>query len=325
MSRLPPLRALQIFETVGHCGGISQAAKRLNLSVGAVSQQMKLLDEALGMSLTVKDGQRLRLNAIGQRFHARCSTAFEELRAAVAEVERSKNPNNLYVSGLPSLMNKWLGPLIYEWQHEHDDLDIYLDGTLADTSEEENADFRIGYGEPVQYAERSVVLFHDCVVPACSPALLGHSGTVGQAADLLQYPLIRVDSRPKFDSPPSWVEWFGLEGEVVEQTIAVRRSFSSASMAIQAAIDQQGIVLAQYSMIARDIAEGRLIIPWPRAMALPSPYYLSWHPNTLQKAQCRAFQRWLIGRGKAQEDMTKRLILALRAQATVGASLPRDL
>lgn len=58
MSRLPPLRALQIFETVGHCGGISQAAKRLNLSVGAVSQQMKLLDEALGMSLTVKDGQR---------------------------------------------------------------------------------------------------------------------------------------------------------------------------------------------------------------------------------------------------------------------------
>jgi LysR family glycine cleavage system transcriptional activator len=43
-------------------------------------------------------------------------------------------------------------------------------------------------------------------------------------------------------------------------------------------------------------------------MALPSPYYLSWHPNTLQKAQCRAFQRWLIGRGKAQEDMTERLI-----------------
>ena len=100
---------------------------------------------------------------------------------------------------------------------------------------------------------------------------------------------------------------------------------SSASMAIQAAIDHQGIVLAQYSMIARDMAEGRLIIPWPRAMALPSPYYLSWHPNTLQKAQCRAFQRWLIGRGKAQEDMTERLISALPVQATVGASLPRDL
>src|SRR5476651_415294 len=184
MSRLPPLRALQVFETVGHCGGISQAAKRLNLSVGAVSQQMKLLEEALGMSLTVKEGQRLRLNAIGLRFHARCSSAFEELRAAVSEVERSKNPNNLYVSGLPSLMTKWLAPLTYEWQHEHGDLDIYLDGTLADTLEEENADFRIGYGESGQYAGHSVVLFRDCVVPACSPTLLGHPGDVGQAGDL---------------------------------------------------------------------------------------------------------------------------------------------
>ncbi|MHC8380758.1 LysR substrate-binding domain-containing protein [Pseudomonas sp. LB3P14] len=308
MSRLPPLRALQIFETVGHCGGVSQAAKRLNISVGAVSQQMKLLDEALGMSLTVKEGQRLRLNAIGQRFHARCSIAFEELRAAVSEVERSKNPNNLYVSGLPSLMTKWLAPLTYEWQHEDSDLDIYLDGTLADTSEEENADFRIGYGEPGQDAGHSVVLFRDCVVPACSPTLLGHPGNVEHAGDLLQYPLIRIDSRPKFDSPPSWAEWFELEGAAVEQTIAIRRSFSSSSMAIQAAIDHQGIVLAQFSMIARDIDEGRLIIPWQRAMPLPSPYYLSWHPNTLQKAQCRAFQRWLIGRGRTQEVITDSLI-----------------
>ena len=308
MSRLPPLRALQIFETVGHCGGISEAAKRLNISVGAVSQQMKLLDEALGMSLTVKEGQRLRLNAIGQRFHARCSLAFEELRAAVSEVERSKNPNNLYVSGLPSLMTKWLGPLIYEWQHDHSDLDIYLDGTLAETLEEENADFRIGYGEPGQYGAHSVMLFRDCVVPACSPRLLGRPGPVEQPADILNYPLIRIDSRPKFDSPPSWAEWFGLEGVAAEQAIAIRRSYSSSSMAIQAAIDHQGIVLAQFSMIARDIDEGRLIIAWPRVMPLPSSYYLSWHPNTLHKAQCRAFQRWLIGRGRAQEKMTDGLL-----------------
>ncbi|WP_338525399.1 LysR substrate-binding domain-containing protein [Pseudomonas batumici] len=314
MSRLPPLRALQVFETVGHCGGISHAAKRLNLSVGAVSQQMKLLEEALGMNLTVKEGQRLRLNAIGLRFHARCSSAFEELRAAVFEVERSKNPNNLYVSGLPSLMTKWLAPLTYEWQHEHADLDIYLDSTLADTSEEENADFRIGYGEPGQYAEHSVVLFRDCVVPACSPTLLalpGYPGGVEQAADLLQYPLIRIDSRPKFDSPPSWAEWFEREGVAVEQAIVIRRSFSSSSLAIQAAIDHQGVVLAQFSMIARDVDEGRLVIPWQRAMPLPSPYYLSWHPNTLQKAQCRAFQRWLIGRGRAQEEITDALMVSL--------------
>ncbi len=174
-------------------------------------------------------------------------------------------------------------------------------------------DFRIGYGEPGQYPEHSAVLFRDCVVPACSPGLLGVPGSPGrveQAADLMQYPLIRIDSRPKFDSPPSWDEWFEREGVSVEQAIVIRRSFSSSSMAIQAAIDHQGVVLAQFSMISRDIDEGRLVIPWGSAMVLPSPYYLSWHPNTLQKAQCRAFQRWLMGRGRAQEDITRSLIAA---------------
>lgn len=172
MSRLPPLRALQVFEVVGHCAGMSQAAIRLGISVGAVSQQMKLLEDALGIKLTLKDGQRLRLNSVGERLHARCTAAFEELRLAVAEAERAKNPNNLYISCLPSLMTKWLSPLIDEWGQDETDLDIYLDSTLDDASGEESADFRIGYGEHPEHAGHSVPLFRDCVVPTCSPQLL---------------------------------------------------------------------------------------------------------------------------------------------------------
>ena len=306
MSRLPPLRALQVFETVGHCGGISQAARRLGISVGAVSQQMKLLEDALGMKLTLKDGQRIRLNTVGERFHARCSTAFEELRVAVSEAERAKNPNNLYVSCLPSLMVKWLAPLVDEWGSGESDLDIYLDSTLEDTSEEEIADFRIGYGEHPQHAAHSVRLFRDCVVPTCSPLLLER---VGCARELLEHRLIGIDSRPKFDSPPSWTQWFeALEGKT-GVPIAIRRNYSSSSAAIQAAIDQQGIVLAQFSMIARDVGAGRLVIPWPFAVPLPAPYYLSWHPNTLHKHQCRAFQRWIIGQGQKQDKITAAMLV----------------
>ncbi|MGY2330701.1 LysR substrate-binding domain-containing protein [Pseudomonas sp. SDT2931_S440] len=307
MSRLPPLRALQVFEVVGHCAGMSQAAIRLGISVGAVSQQMKLLEDALGMKLTLKDGQRLRLNSVGERLHARCTAAFEELRLAVAEAERAKNPNNLYISCLPSLMTKWLSPLIDEWGQDETDLDIYLDSTLDDASGEESADFRIGYGEHPEHAGHSVPLFRDCVVPTCSPQLLER---VACARDLLDYRLIGIDSRPRFDSPPSWTQWFSeLEGQT-GQPIVIRRNYSSSITAIQAAIDRQGIVLAQFSMIAGDLRAGRLVIPWRFAVPLAAPYYLSWHPNTLHKQQCRGFQRWMIGQGQKQEKITAAMLSA---------------
>ncbi|MGV8920643.1 MAG: LysR substrate-binding domain-containing protein [Pseudomonas sp.] len=311
MSLLPPLRSLQVFEAVGHCGGISHAAKHLGISIGAVSQQMHVLEEALGLSLTHKDGQRLRLNSNGQRFHARCTSAFEELRLATAEVQRSKNPHNLYVSALPSLLSKWLTPLTYEWEKQSETLTLYLDSTLIETLDE-GADFLISYGESLESGIHTLALFQDCVVPACSPHLKGLD--VSSPADLLNQPLITIDSRPKFDAPPSWEEWFAATGAQIEQPITVLRSYSSSGLAIQAAIDAQGVVLAHYSMIERDIAAGRLLIPYCHAIQLSSPYQLRWNPNTLDKPQCRDFHRWLVARSKEQQQRTDEL-LALNRRA----------
>lgn len=314
MSHLPPLRALEVFEAVGLCGGITQAAKRLGISAGAVSQQMKVLEEAVGLNLTAKEGQRLRLNAAGQRFHEGCSQAFERLRAAYAELERSKNANSLYISALPSLLSKWLAPLVADWQLEHPQLSVYLDGTHTEPSEAQanGVDFRLSYGEGIHDDQLTIELFRDCVVPACSPALL--ADRVAPEA-LLAYPLITIDWRPKFDSPPSWEQWFADAGEA-QAVIRNYRIYSLSSMAIEAAIEGQGIVLAQYSMISRDIANGRLVIPCQRALPMPASYYLTWNHNSFHRSQCRSFQRWLIERGRDQQEQTDRLL--------VGAGLPRD-
>jgi LysR family transcriptional regulator, glycine cleavage system transcriptional activator len=103
MSTLPPLRALQVFEAVGRCGGVVEAARRLCISAGAVSQQMKLLEDTLGLSLLQKDGKRLRLTTIGRQLYESCAAAFESLRVAHAEIERSKNVRNLSARHLFSL------------------------------------------------------------------------------------------------------------------------------------------------------------------------------------------------------------------------------
>ena len=316
MSSLPPLRALQVFETVGHYGSISRAAQHLGISVGAVSQHMKLLENALDATLTVKEGQRIRLSAIGERFHARCKTAFEELRAATAEVERTKTSATLHVSSLPSIMAKWLAPLMYDWNKSRSRVEVYLDGILEDTSEAEGADFRIGYGQGGGNLENRAELFRDCIVPACAPAFVGGASTVATPENLLAYPLICIDSKPKFDSPPSWPDWFEDCGCRVEEPVSISLRYSSSSMAVQAAIDAQGIVLAQYSMIASDLKAGRLVVPFHHAMELPSPYFVSWHHNVLYKPQCQDFHRWIIARGRDQQRIIQELIARNRGSAS---------
>ena len=89
MDTLPPLRALQVFDTLGRSQGVVETARRLGVSPGAVSQQIKQLEDAVGIRLLAKEGKRLRLTEAGRIYHASCAQAFESLRLARAELERA--------------------------------------------------------------------------------------------------------------------------------------------------------------------------------------------------------------------------------------------
>ncbi|CAN7737653.1 LysR substrate-binding domain-containing protein [Caballeronia sp. LjRoot34] len=304
MSTLPPLRALQIFEIVGRSGGVVEAAKRLGISAGAVSQQMKLLEDALGLHLMQKEGKRLRLTPAGRQFHESCSAAFEGLRAAHAQVERSRNMLNLSISALPSMLSKWLSKRVLEWQAKHPELSVYLDGSHSEpVPEGHEFDFRISYGDRVASMDNAVELFRDSVVPACSPQLLEGRDPIRKPADILEYPLISVDWGPKFVSPPMWRDWFDANHVDSGELDDKRRVFTLASVAIQAAIDGQGFVLAQYSLIRDDLAGGRLVVPLPTGLSLPWPYFLTWKSNTFDRQHCRSFHRWILTHSKEQQQI----------------------
>lgn len=308
MDNLPSLRALQVFDAVGRFGGIVEAARRLGISAGAVSQQMKLLEDSLGLSLTFKVGKRIRLTAAGQRYHDSCAAAFESLRIAQVEVERTKNASNLRISALPSLFSDWLAPLIYAWQSEHPDLNLFLDGSHTEpASDGYEIDFRVTYGH-YALTENAVELFRDCVVPVCSPKLLRDDAPLNSPADLLNYPLLSIDWLPKFASPPSWRDWFDAQHVDHSQLRDGYRVYSLSSMAIQAAVSGQGVVLAQCSMIANSLADERLIMPFARGLPLPSPYFLVGAKDAFDKAHCRDFHRWLVSRGRDQMLINEQLL-----------------
>lgn len=301
MDNLPPLRALQVFDTLGRCSSVAEAARRLGISPGAVSQQMKLLEESLGIALLVRDGKRNRLTAAGSRFHHHCAEAFERLRVAQAEVELSRHASHLRISALPSLMSRWLAPQIADWQQANPSVNVYLDGSHAEPSADGyEIDFRITYSDRAINAENAIELFRDCVVPVCSPALLRADHSQLAPGALADYPLLAIDWLPKFASPPSWQDWFDSLGVSPERVQDGRQVFSLSAMAIQAAIEGQGLVLAQFSMVARDLQAGRLLMPVRHALPLPAPYYLTWTRSAFDKQHCRGFHRWLVARGKEQ-------------------------
>ena len=316
MNTLPPLRAMQVFEALGRCDGVIDTARRLDVSPGAVSQQIKLLESALGVRLVAKKGKRLRLTAIGQRYHETCSAAFESLRIAHDEIERSKNVRNLSVSALPSLLSKWLAPRIYAWQREHPGLSVYLDGSHSEPSPDGyEIDFRISYGDRIDDVGTAVELFRDSVVPVCSPALLQAGAPLGEPAQILAYPLISVDWLPKFTSPPAWRDWFAAAGVAHGELRDTRQVFSLSSLAIQAAIDGQGFALAQSSMIVDDLAAKRLTMPFALGIQLPWPYFLTWTQSAFDKPHGRGFHRWLMTRGKEQQEFNDTMLTATPERA----------
>lgn len=303
MHTLPPLRALEIFETLGHSQSLQEAAQRLKITPGAVSQQLKLLEEQLGCSLTYREGKRLRLNAAGSRYHQLCTQAFELLREAQQEMERARNTSVLSISAVPSLLKTWIAPLVFEWQEKHDPhLTLHLKGSHAEPDlEAEHKDFRITYGQTGLRHSTHTDLYTDLVVPACSPALLEAQGPLSHPRDILHFPLLSSDWQPRFTSPPSWREWMdAAQVSTDTQPLDRFRIFSLSHMAIDAAVAGQGFVLAQCSMIEQELAKGQLILPFSLALPLPWPYVLSWRAGAFENPSVRQFHRWLLSRGRAQ-------------------------
>jgi LysR family glycine cleavage system transcriptional activator len=303
MAELPSLRALQVFEAVGRCGSMTKASRELNVSPGAISQQIKLLEETLGLRLISRSASGLALTEIGKRYHVAVMKGFEELRRAQSDIERTRRTGagGLVISALPSLASKWLATLIFEWQQHHPGVNIHLEGTHREPHlDQGDADFRITYGDRFRDFDGSVLLFTDSVMPVCSPRLLESGPPLRTPADLLGCPLLSIDWKPQFESPPTWQDWFRHVGVDCGD---LRNSFvfSLSSLAIDAAIEGHGVTLAQCAMVAEDLRAGRLIAPFPQKLRLPAPYILAWSSAIFDKSGAREFHRWIIGRARRQE------------------------
>ena len=293
-SILPPLRAMHAFESFGRLGSVSAAARELGVTPGAISQQIKLLEEHLRMPLIAKDGRRASLAPKAKAYHAVLSAGFEKLKQAQHLLSQQVADLDVHVSGLPTLLLKWLNPRLHRFEASFGEASIRLEATHVEPDPEFlDHMFRLTYGAVSYMFPHSRVLFRDTCFPVCSPDFLKNHPDALDPAKIAQLPWIDIDWGPAYSTVPRLSHWLVDQGlpKLAHNPMSVH---SLSSSALEAAASGQGIALAQSSFASTDIELGRLVRMSQESVQMPEPYYICWGPQMMENEKSRNFLNWVL-------------------------------
>lgn len=300
---LPPLRALQAFEAFGKHGSVSAAARALGVTPGAISQQLRLLEEHAGLILMIKDGRRATLTPTGRMYHELISQGFGRLMQAQEYLAAQRQSEELTISGMPTLMQKWLNPLLPRFQARGDGIAVRVLATHQEIDPHMmEQTFRITYGDAAQRYFYSRVLFTDRCFPVCAPDFLERYPEGAEPEGLARVPLIGIDWGTPYTSEPHWRDWFNAQG--VDPAVPLRPVVvhSLSGMALDAAASGQGAVLAQAAFVEDYLRSGQLVRLSPHSLTMPDPYYICWGQMTLERGAARTFLNWLMAQCRDQRS-----------------------
>jgi LysR family glycine cleavage system transcriptional activator len=290
---LPPLNALRAFESAGRHLSFTKAAAELNVTPGAISHQVKALEELLKVTLFHRLTRALRLTDAGQEALATLSQGFDKLSKGVEQMQAHCKSGVLTISVSPSFGAMWLMPRLEKFRNRYPDIEIRIDGTdrLVDLARD-NADVAVRYGPGDYNGVRVDYLFNQVNTPVCSPTLLNGNHPLNQPDDLRHHTLLHVDWK---DAEASWRMWL-LAADLQDIDLTRGPHFTMETMAVQAALDGHGVALIGDILVAGDLAAGRLVRPFDESLSTPLTfsYYLLGPKDGVEQPKVTAFRDWLL-------------------------------
>jgi LysR family glycine cleavage system transcriptional activator len=286
--RLPPLNSLKSFEAAGRLLSFTAAAKELNVTQAAVSHQIKVIEDFLGIALFDRYPRRLALTEQGKTLLPEVIEAFDRVSLAVAAISREQFSNVLSVRLAPSFAAKWLSPrLKYFWlQYPEIDLRLYHTHNAVDFEREE-IDIAVTYGKGDWSGVVVEKLLSLDFFPVCSPSFLSNDKPLTDLGNLRYYALLHDADYE------CWGDWLRLAG--IDDIDANRGTvIDDTNVLIQAAIDGQGIALGSTTFVEDLLESGRLVKPFDVTLVNEFAYYVVYPEAHLNNPAVRAFKEWLI-------------------------------
>lgn len=306
--QLPPLNALRAFEVAARHMSISQAAQELRVTPAAVSHQIRLLEDHVGLPLFARNGRGLALTDAGAAGLRDLREGFARLCAAMDAIDSLGEAGVLSVSVAPSFASKWLLPRLEGFQQAHPEIDVHVSASMQITDfVKDGTDIAIRYGAG-RYSDLAVEqLLTESVVPVCSPDYLRQHGPLRVPGDLVEATLLHDDSPDNDPSCPNWEMWLGAAG--ARHIDAARGPrFNQSGMVIEAAVLGRGVALAKTALAARDLQQGRLVQPFSTAMKVDFAYYIVAPRPKLNLPKVSFFIDWL--RREAGQEELQQLAVA---------------
>lgn len=281
-----PLASLRVFVAVAEQLSFTRAAQNLGITAGAVSMQVRSLEEYLQAPLFLRRGRVVQLTAEGARLLPRVRNGLEELERAIDEARIDRRSGPLMVSMLASFLQQWLLPRLQDFSTKHPGIDLrcHTSASLVDFLHSDvQAAVRFGIGGwPQVHSEK---ILDEWLVPVCSKALLAKHGMIRTRDDLTRIPLLHAKTEP-------WKVWPDIT--LSSDEWAPRgASFDDSVTIIRAAEAGHGYALARWSLAAHDISAGRLVVASSTIIPAPRAYFFVCPPGYISLDKISAFRNWL--------------------------------
>ena len=287
--RLPSFQQLRAFEAAARHENFSRAADELHLTHGAISHQVRALEQELGTPLFLRHGRKVTVTADGLKFAQVLARAFGDIAAGAEAVRLDRGSLRLTVSSIPSFAAHWLAPRLGRFIERHPEVEVVLlaSGQLQELEKEQiDVGVRFGRGQyPGMVVDR---MMGDMYFPAASPDYRG-GALPATPADLAHASLLR--------SNEPWQPWFRAAGLDLPEPVG-GVMFEDLSMLMRAAMDGEGVALVRHVVAVQKIADGKLVRLFDIGAPSLSDYYFVSPPSAAAKPQVLAFRAWM------QEEIT---------------------
>ncbi len=305
--RLPPLNAIKAFEAAARLGGFTLAADELNVTHGAVSRQIRLLEDWLGVRLFVRTSRNAVPTRAGADLLAEAGPALDRLADAALRVQRGAQAcGSLCLSALPTFAMRWLIPRLPEFQTDHPGLELRI-VTASTTAEQFRMDADVVILGPSRQSGWTGRRFlGEARLPLLSPDLM-EPCPLRAPADLARHTLLHAVTLRE-----AWPRWLAA-ADVPDLKPARDQVFEHFYFAIQAAVEGLGVVMGPLALVGDELRAGRLLAPI-KEPALRTRGYFVYAPTTNSEVPAiAAFRKWLVAAGNLAESEYPTYLLSNRA------------
>ena len=287
---LPSLNALATFEAVARHQSLTQAAIELGVTTGAVSRQIKLLEAEIGVQLLIRSHKKVVCNQHARELQETLRDSFSNIGTTLNNLSLQTDDSSFSLGSTTAFSSLWLMPRLSQFWKQHPQIrinHILSDNTLEAVND--SVDLNIRYDSGKEISDNVILLFKDEIYPVCSPALAKKYKHIKSTSELTDLPLLQLTHNDK-----SWTDWRSwLLNFNIHTPIRNLSSYNNYIIALQAARDDQGILLGWDRLVSTLIEQGKLKRLIDTSYLSPGSYYLYWQKNKVLNNAAKTFVEWL--------------------------------